>query len=39
MNISKKITLALLTLLTAVNLNAKNISQDELQTLMKMETE
>jgi len=37
MNISKKITLALLTLLTAVNLNAKNISQDELQTLMKSE--
>ena len=37
MNISKKITFVLLTLLTAVNLSAKNISQDELQTLMKSE--
>lgn len=37
MKISKKISIALLTLLTAVNLNAKNISQDELQTLMKSE--
>jgi len=35
MNISKKVTLALLALLTAVSLNAKDISQDELQALMK----
>ena len=34
MNISKKMTIALLTLVASVNLNAKNITQDELQTLM-----
>jgi len=37
MKISKKVVLALLTLLTAINLSAKNISQDELQALMKSE--
>ena len=37
MNISKKNTLALFTLLAAINLNAKDISQVELQTLMKSE--
>jgi len=37
MNISKKLAIGLLTLLAAVNLNAKNISQDELQALMKGE--
>jgi len=37
MRISKKITFVLLTLLATANLSAKNISQDELQTLMKSE--
>lgn len=37
MNISKKIALALLMLITSVNLQAKNISQHELQTLMESE--
>jgi len=38
MTISKQIILALFTLFVAVNLNAKDISQDELQTLMNSET-
>ena len=37
MNISKKAIVALFSLLTAVNLHAKDISQDELQLLMKNE--
>jgi rhodanese-related sulfurtransferase len=38
MNISKKVIFALLSLFVAVNLNAKDISQDELQSLMQSET-
>jgi len=37
MNISKTAIVVLFTILTAVNLNAKDISQDELQALMKSE--
>ena len=37
MNISKKLMLVLLTFLITVGLNAKNISQGELQALMKNE--